>query len=802
MSNTPLMRFLRWLTGQLGGRDRLLLVSLLLVGLGGVAWGLANLIRELDTPLLLWMVVTGALIGWELAAVSLPGPLVGVLVLPSGVSLVLIHVGRMWGRLLGLLRTLLALEWEILQWALGGSEPAWTSLMPVLADLGDRLLTLLVRARDWSVGMSAGSAAFDPVAAALVWGLVVWLVSVWAGWMLRRQQRPLVAFGPAGVVLGITLSYAGEKPQSFLVLLGAALLLLALSAHEARIRRWRLARIDFAEEGVTMATVAILLTTALVAAAWVAPSPRIKDLVDIARRLGEEQTEDVESFAGSLGVEQQPQEATALDSARAAGGLPRSHLLGSGPELSEDIVMLIATGDLPRVPMEELMMGKSMDSPPTYYWRSHTYDRYTGSGWRTGPTGEIDYEGGELAAPADSAFHRTVRQKVDVIRDLGGLLHVAGGLITSDHDFTVAWRPDGDLFGASVEAAEYRADSLVSTATAQDLLSSWTDYPQWVTSRYLALPDDVPDRVLALARDLTATEPTPYERARAIEGYLREFPYTLDLPAPPPDRDVADYFLFDLQQGYCDYYATAMVVLARAAGLPARLVVGYAGGSYDAYGGVFVVAEANAHAWPEIYFPRFGWVEFEPTAGLSPLERDGEGPPAEWREPEGDLEPIAETDSVTAWPWQTTLPCGLALIIYLAMLGSLLDNWRLRRQSPSAAVETVYRRMQRRGRRLATVERAGDTPYEFAEALETRITGLAQDVRLRKVLTVGTRSIFVLTDLFVQLSYSPRKPGSADRLLAIETWQGLRWRLWLANLWRRRRRRGSGRDDTSPTESE
>jgi transglutaminase-like putative cysteine protease len=81
--------------------------------------------------------------------------------------------------------------------------------------------------------------------------------------------------------------------------------------------------------------------------------------------------------------------------------------------------------------------------------------------------------------------------------------------------------------------------------------------------------------VLALARDLTATEPTPFDRARAIEAYLRTYPYTLDLPSPKLDRDVVDYFLFDLRQGYCDYYATSMVVLARAAGLPARLAVGY-----------------------------------------------------------------------------------------------------------------------------------------------------------------------------------------------------------------------------------
>ena len=80
---------------------------------------------------------------------------------------------------------------------------------------------------------------------------------------------------------------------------------------------------------------------------------------------------------------------------------------------------------------------------------------------------------------------------------------------------------------------------------------------------------------------------------------------------------------FDLQKGYCDYYATSMMVLARAAGLPARMVIGYSSGSYDVGLEVYVVTEAQAHSWVEIYFPDYGWVEFEPTAGRPTRERRG-----------------------------------------------------------------------------------------------------------------------------------------------------------------------------------
>ena len=112
------------------------------------------------------------------------------------------------------------------------------------------------------------------------------------------------------------------------------------------------------------------------------------------------------------------------------------------------------------------------------------------------------------------------------------------------------------------------------------LRQSGENYPDWVSQRFLALPAEVPDRVKALAIRLTASGITPYDRAVAIEEYLRTYPIYLDVPYPPPQRDVTDYFLFDLKKGYCDYFATAMVVLARGAGIPARLAIGYATGTY------------------------------------------------------------------------------------------------------------------------------------------------------------------------------------------------------------------------------
>ena len=284
------------------------------------------------------------------------------------------------------------------------------------------------------------------------------------------------------------------------------------------------------------------------------------------------------------------------------GGLPRRHLLGGSPELSERVVMIINTGDLPPGPPE--CVG---DAPPGYAWRSHSYDLYTGSGWLAGDMVAVEYSAGTVAMSRTFAYQRMVRQEVQVKGDVGGLLCVARTLMAADHAYRVAWRSSEDPFGATIRATSYVADSLVPIADEDRLRLEEGDYPDWVRERYLALPESVPERVETLARDLTATEPTPYGRARAIETYLRRFPYTLDVPFPPGNRDVVDYFLFDLQTGYCDYFASAMTVLARAAGLPSRLAVGYARGTYDWERARYLVTEGDAHAWSEVYFPNHGW---------------------------------------------------------------------------------------------------------------------------------------------------------------------------------------------------
>jgi len=142
--------------------------------------------------------------------------------------------------------------------------------------------------------------------------------------------------------------------------------------------------------------------------------------------------------------------------------------------------------------------------------------------------------------------------------------------------------------------------------------SNSRDYPARVVKLYLSLPHLDP-RVGELARRITATADSNYARARAIESYLKDtFGYTLELPAAPV-ADPVSHFLFERRKGHCEYFASSMAVMLRTLGIPARVVNGFRGGTFNDLNGSYIVRESDAHSWVEAYFPEYGWVAFDPT---------------------------------------------------------------------------------------------------------------------------------------------------------------------------------------------
>ncbi len=167
----------------------------------------------------------------------------------------------------------------------------------------------------------------------------------------------------------------------------------------------------------------------------------------------------------------------------------------------------------------------------------------------------------------------------------------------------------------------YTFVSAATKASIQDLENASADYPPEVVDKFLQIPPEFSPRVRGLAQELTAASVTPYEKAKAIETYLRTLPYDDAIAAPPAGVDPLEYFLFDIKRGYCDYYATAMAMMLRTVGVPARTASGYAEGLFDEESQSYFITQRDAHTWVEVFFPEYGWIEFEPTAGESPLDR-------------------------------------------------------------------------------------------------------------------------------------------------------------------------------------
>jgi len=169
----------------------------------------------------------------------------------------------------------------------------------------------------------------------------------------------------------------------------------------------------------------------------------------------------------------------------------------------------------------------------------------------------------------------------------------------------------------------YEAVSLAEQPAAAELRSAGSDYPPGIQLRYLQLPEQLDPRVRTLAEEVTAAAGTSYDKAKTLEAYLSShYLYTLQLPAQVP-RDPIGNFLFERKRGHCEYFASALAIMLRTLGMPARLVNGFRGSEFNRMTGRYVVRARHAHTWVEVYFPGFGWVPFDPTPAGANAEEAG-----------------------------------------------------------------------------------------------------------------------------------------------------------------------------------
>lgn len=774
----------RMLLRRIGGSG-LAALTLLLLAAGAVLFGLGTVIRGLADrqALAFTCALLGLLAGWRTG--DGPFPIRRAVAWFIGaVPWIFLAAGRLWDE-----SGVLALEAyrSLSDWfSLAASGMRFEELPPAgslsLAWTGfvNGLWLYADDVAGWAADLAAGRPAFRVGAVAFIAGVFFWGQAVWAGWTMRRAGRVFLALLPAGAVLGAALAYTrSDRLGSVAMFLLAALLLQALQTHLSNEARWEIRRLDYPEDlRLDFSFAALAVTALLVLLAYFAPVIDAQDVLQslLGRGRAEDAAPSSNGVAESLGMSRPTAAPPYLDAFQETG-LPQQQLIGAPPEMLEQVALTVR------------IIGPGLPAGQPYYWRSLTYEVYTGSGWAAGATETLHYRAGDRLPLAQPPTARLVRQEVRTAATRGELVYAAGELLSVDSAFEAAFRSPVaaiyDLFGARRSAVAYRADSQVPLIVAAQLESVPNLVPDWVAARYLALPESLPAGVAALAREIVQGETSAYGQARALEAYLRQFPYSLDVPAPPPDRDVVEYFLFDLQRGYCDYYASAMVVMARVVGLPARLAVGYAQGEYLVEEGLYVVRGKHAHSWPELYFAGFGWVPFEPTAGLAALVPLGPEalPPAA---PSGSASPAGPLASLTAALGWLGLG-GMGALALLALRQGV-DLIRLSRLPPQRVLAELVRRLYVYSRKTGVALPAQATPLELAAALKRHFSSRFAAAGW---LPDQAEDFPALIAPYLRSAYSPEQPSEAEKRAVLRRWLRLRIRIVWVEVRSRFRKRNS-----------
>jgi len=588
----------------------------------------------------------------------------------------------------------------------------------VIADSSSALLT---RLQAWILGLYQGVFINDPLISSIVWVLILWFISAWMGWFAEKRNA-MASLLPAAFLLAMVTSYSEHKIDSLWLLIMTLLPLMGIWNYRNRMDQWKKRHFDYSESvRVDTAQAVIFLTLTIGTAAVITPSISWQDIVN---HLHERQANEA---AEMLGVKNPTGGSQPVGPQKPV--LPRDHLLGGSRENSEDIVMIVRTDELLPTADQSLEINA-----PRYYWRSTVYDEYVGAGWATNAAAPQKISAGTPLIPGILKGYRAIHLDMNILRPRGKLFW-SGILFRADIPLMVNWRVkptsslfadqttllQADMFAASSAATSYQEDVYVPTPTIEELRNASTVYPEEIQRRYLALPYSLPERVRTLAQEITNGISNPYDKVKAIERYLRiNYPYDLEIPPPPEGQDVVDYFLFDLRRGYCDYYATSMVVLTRSVGIPARFVSGYAPGTYDVPNGQYIIRELDAHSWAEFYFPEIGWVEFEPTASQPEIERPEEIEPMleDQKNEVNMIGLLAQLNSGRKLIWTASI-LGILFIILVYFV--FIEKWMYLRLIPEVAVEKIYQRFYQIGRPIAGEWVGAETSSEYLTKLTNNI---------------------------------------------------------------------------------
>lgn len=358
----------------------------------------------------------------------------------------------------------------------------------------------------------------------------------------------------------------------------------------------------------------------------------------------------------------------------------------------------------------------------------------------------------------------------------------------------------------------YFVTGFIPNVTPADLRAAGSEYPAWVTKTYLGVPESVPPRVGGLAAEWQAGADNPYDTAKAIEEQLRKR-YSVNPDAvgeTPINRDTVDYFLFDnpCTCGYFDYHASAMVVMLRTLGIPARLAVGFAvdDTDRDLVTLAYEVRDRNSYSWPEVYFPEYGWIAFNPSpdrsedllptveddpqqsglenifenlpAGISDFNPGDEGSDIDFVNPPGG--PAGSSSPLGGGEAMSPLTALGVIAFVAALVGAMVMGWQ-RSVAGMPYPQQVWEKTVRLASWGGMPPEPGQTPHDFADRLRKRFRGV--------------RDFPALADAYTKSRFGRKDVGGEEVGELREAWPDIRGALIggiARRVFRRNRRERSG----------
>lgn len=505
----------------------------------------------------------------------------------------------------------------------------WTTVIEGSVALDEKLVSVGGRIIFSISELASSRPVEDPLFFIALMSIVFWTISASAAYQLTRRQNFIRAILPSFVGILIIQYYDNALNArmwllAFFMLL--ALLLLGRLNFLSEQKRWQANDIFLSPESRSdLYSGLIIAAGALIVIAWLAPPSLMK--IETARRVWNQISKPWAEFTDRF-----ENAVSALKSQ--IGGAPNPEFYGSQLELgtsfpiSEELMFVVAAPDLP-----------TGAKPPRYYWRGRVYDQFVNGEWKISAAHNESFSSETPPTQlTDGAI--AARFGFQIGEQPISLLFAPANTIWISRPGAAAHAPnqaDADVLSWSASSVllpgeTYQTVTSLSNPNIEELRTAGIEYPQWARDRYLQLPKGFSSRIANLAQEITAEAETPYDKTVSITRYLRDnIRYAPTIPDPPFAADPLEWILFKHKQAFCVYYASLEVVMLRSVGIPARLAVGFAEGETvyrnralredDQPQVSYRVRKANAHAWPEVYFPNIGWVEFEPTGNQTPLER-------------------------------------------------------------------------------------------------------------------------------------------------------------------------------------